>query len=71
MSTTMLMLPVRCLNGHVVARADRIEKFMAYQRMDIPMELILDRLGLKGPKKQCCRCVFMTTVDVEEKFNNV
>lgn len=67
----MLMLPVRCLNGHVVAWADKIEKFMAYQRTNMPREEILNRLGFSGLKKQCCRCVFMTTVDVEEKFNNV
>lgn len=71
MSTPMLMLPMRCFNGHIVAWADKIEKFMAYQRTDTPRAEILDRLGLSGIKKQCCRSVFMTTVDVEEKFNNV
>jgi DNA-directed RNA polymerase subunit N (RpoN/RPB10) len=62
-----LLLPVRCLNGHVVSRMDKIEKFREYQKLGYPMEIILDKLGFSGIKKICCRCIFLTTVDVEEK----
>ena len=67
----VVLIPVRCLNGHICARMKYLKMFTKYQRRRMPMGEILDRMGLKGKKKQCCRCIFMTTVDTEEKFNNV
>jgi DNA-directed RNA polymerase subunit N (RpoN/RPB10) len=55
----------------VIAKTGMIRRFEACQKMDMPLHQILDELGLKGKKKECCRNIFMTTVDNEEKINHV
>jgi DNA-directed RNA polymerase subunit N (RpoN/RPB10) len=63
----MLFLPVRCLNGHVVAKTDQIKKFTRLQKEGVPLGDVMDMMGLIGKKRECCRVIFMTTVDNKEK----
>ena len=57
---SLLPLPIRCLNGHVIARVDLIKKFQELQQQDVPMHEILDRMGFADATRQCCRVQFMT-----------
>lgn len=61
------MLQPRCSNGHVASRMDKIEKYKKYEEAGYPPEVILDKLGFIGIKKECCRVIFSSTVDVEER----
>lgn len=68
----MILQPLRCGNGHIIAQTGKIREFSKLQKMDIPMHEILDKLGFKGKTRECCRNVFMTATPTseEEKLNH-